>query len=33
MSLLVNLAFAAAFAMGAGLLIFHRLKLRFYEHI
>jgi ABC-type polysaccharide/polyol phosphate export permease len=32
-SLLVNLAIAAAFALSGGLLIFGRLKTRFYEHI
>ena len=32
-SLMVNLTIAAGFAVGAGLLIFRRLKPRFYEHI
>lgn len=32
-SLIVNMAIAAAFALTAGLLIFARLKTRFYEHI
>jgi lipopolysaccharide transport system permease protein len=32
-SLILNLTIAAAFALGAGLLIFRRLKPRFYEHI
>ena len=33
MSIVVNLALAASFTIGLGLLIFRRLKLRFYEHI
>lgn len=33
MSLLVNLTIAASCAVGLGLLLFTRLKLRFYEHI
>jgi lipopolysaccharide transport system permease protein len=33
MSLIVNLTMAAAFALGLGILIFRRLKYRFYEHI
>jgi lipopolysaccharide transport system permease protein len=32
-SLILNLTIAAGFALGAGLLIFRRLKPRFYEHI
>ena len=33
MSLIVNLTVAAAFAIGLGIIIFNRLKPRFYEHI
>jgi ABC-type polysaccharide/polyol phosphate export permease len=33
MSLVMNLTAAAAFALALGILIFRRLKLRFYEHI
>ncbi len=33
MSLVMNLVIAACFAMGLGLIIFRRLKRRFYEHI
>jgi ABC-type polysaccharide/polyol phosphate export permease len=33
MSIMVNLTIAASVAVGLGLLIFRRLKLRFYEHI
>jgi lipopolysaccharide transport system permease protein len=33
MSLIENLIIAASAAVGLGLLIFRRLKLRFYEHI
>jgi ABC-type polysaccharide/polyol phosphate export permease len=32
-SLILNMTIAASFALGAGLLIFRRLKVRFYEHI
>jgi hypothetical protein len=33
MSLVVNMVIAACVAMGLGLVIFGRLKPRFYEHI
>ena len=33
MSLILNLAIAASFALALGFLIFGRLKTRFYEHI